>query len=83
MSRFLCYARVSRNDQNLELQISALLTTGCRESLIFTDKVSETKSLPPGLDQCLEKLKAGDTLIVWRLDRLGRSTSHLVKLEEL
>ena len=82
MSRFLGYARVSRDDQNLELQISALLTAGCREALIFTDKVSGAKSIRPGLDQCLEELKSGDTLIVWRLDRLGRSMSHLVKLIE-
>ena len=82
MDRFLGYARVSRDDQNLELQINALVTAGCQEELIFTDKISGVKSLRPGLDQCLEELKAGDTLIVWRLDRLGRSMSHLVKLIE-
>ena len=63
MGRFLGYARVSRDDQNLELQINALLIAGCQEALIFTDKVSGAKSIRPGLDQCLEELKAGDTLI--------------------
>ena len=58
MSRFLGCARVSRDDQNLELQINALLTAGCREELIFTDKISGDKSLRPGLDQCLEELKS-------------------------
>ncbi|MCB9092710.1 MAG: recombinase family protein [Halobacteriovoraceae bacterium] len=82
MSRFIGYARVSRDDQNLELQINALLSAGCQKELIFTDKVSGSKSERPGLEQCLEKLKIGDTLIVWRLDRLGRSMSHLVKLIE-
>lgn len=82
MGRFLGYARVSRDNQNLELQINALQFAGCEEDLIFTDKVSGAKSMRPGLEQCLEELKHGDTLIVWRLDRLGRSMSHLVKLIE-
>ena len=80
--KFLGYARVSRDDQNLELQISALRSAGCEEELIFTDKVSGAKTIRPGLEQCLEELAKGDTLIVWRLDRLGRSMSHLVKLIE-
>jgi len=80
--KFLGYARVSRDDQNLELQISALRSAGCEEELIFTDKVSGAKTIRPGLEQCLEELTKGDTLIVWRLDRLGRSMSHLVKLIE-
>lgn len=80
--RFFGYARVSRDDQNLELQISALKSAGCQKELIFTEKVSGAKAIRPGLDQCLEELRSGDTLIVWRLDRLGRSMSHLVKLIE-
>lgn len=80
--RFLGYARVSRDDQNLELQISALKSAGCQKELIFTDKISGAKAVRPGLDKCLEELRSGDTLIVWRLDRLGRSMSHLVKLIE-
>lgn len=80
--RLLGYARVSRDDQNLELQITALNAAGCLEELIFTDKISGAKSVRPGLEQCLEKIKSGDTLLVWRLDRLGRSISHLIKLIE-
>ena len=76
------YARVSRDDQNLELQMNALQTAGCQEELIFTDKVSGSKTARPGLEQCLQELKKGDTLIVWRLDRLGRSMSHLVNMIE-
>jgi DNA invertase Pin-like site-specific DNA recombinase len=74
------YARVSTNEQNLELQLEALKQAGCKDSLIFTDKVSGAKTNRPGLDQCLKKIKSGDTLIVWRLDRLGRSMQHLVNL---
>ncbi len=82
MGRFFGYARVSREEQNLELQISALKSAGCVEKFIFTDKVSGVKAERPGLNKCLEMLGAGDTLIVWRLDRLERSISHLIKLIE-
>jgi len=82
MSRFIGYARVSREEQNLELQINALKSVGCNKEHIFTDKVSGAKAERPGLTQCLETLSAGDTLVVWRLDRLGRSISHLIKLIE-
>ena len=82
MSRFIGYARVSREEQNLELQMNALKSAGCKKEHIFTDKVSGAKAERPGLTQCLEMLNTGDTLIVWRLDRLGRSVSHLIKLIE-
>lgn len=82
MKRFIGYARVSTEEQNLELQINDLKSIGCHEEFIFADKVSGSKTTRPGLDQCLEELKHGDTLVVWRLDRLGRSMSHLVKLIE-
>jgi len=82
MGRYIGYARVSRDDQNLELQIEALRSAGCEEEWIFTDQISGAKSVRPGLEECLKELQAGDTLVVWRLDRLGRSTSHLVKLVE-
>lgn len=82
MGRFFGYARVSREEQNLELQMNALKSAGCAEKFIFTDKVSGAKAERPGLNQCLEMLGTGDTLIVWRLDRLGRSVSHLIKLIE-
>ena len=82
MGRFFGYARVSREEQNLELQMNALKSVGCDEKFIFTDKVSGAKAERPGLNQCLKMLDNGDTLVVWRLDRLGRSVSHLIKLIE-
>src|SRR5215813_14667373 len=74
------YARVSTQDQNLSLQIDALLRAGVNKDLIFTDKASGAKYQRPGLDACLEHLCPGDVLLVWRLDRLGRSVGHLVTL---
>jgi DNA invertase Pin-like site-specific DNA recombinase len=82
MGRKIGYARVSTNDQEFNLQIDALLVEGCDRSLIFEDQVSGAKSTRPGLDKCLDMLSPGDTLIVWRLDRLGRSMSHLINLIE-
>ncbi|WP_318782604.1 recombinase family protein [Pseudoalteromonas aurantia] len=54
----------------------------CDQSLVFKDHTSGAKSTRPGLDQCLDVLEPGDTLVVWRLDRLGRSMSHLINLIE-
>ena len=82
--RLVGYARVSTDDQNLTLQIDSLIAYGVKQDLIFTDKISGAKSGRPGLARCLALLQRGDTLLVWRLDRLGRSMSHLVKfIEEL
>lgn len=72
------YARVSTQDQNLDLQIDALAKAGCKK--IFDDKISGSRSERPGLTQSLEILREGDTLVVWKLDRLGRSVKHLVDL---
>ncbi|GGA86561.1 recombinase [Brucella endophytica] len=72
------YARVSTEEQNLGLQIAALQQAGCQ--LIFKDKgYSGIAATRPGLDAVLERLETGDTLVVWRLDRLGRSLVHLVE----
>jgi len=71
------YARVSTQDQNLNLQKDALKKAGCEK--IFVDKVSGTASDRPGLERALEMLRKGDTLVVWRLDRLGRSLKHLIE----
>jgi DNA invertase Pin-like site-specific DNA recombinase len=81
-SRLIGYARVSTNGQELHLQTDALQQAGVPKKLIFVDKVSGAKSARPGLDQCLGQLREGDTLIVWRLDRLGRSVRHLIDLVE-
>lgn len=78
MVKKIGYARVSTSCQDLSLQIDALEAYGC--SKIFTDKISGAKSKRQGLDECLSVLKKGDQLIVWRLDRLGRSLQHLVFL---
>jgi DNA invertase Pin-like site-specific DNA recombinase len=72
------YARVSTEDQNLELQLDALRKAGCEH--LFTDKLSGSRITRPGLDLALAALKRGDCLIVWKLDRLGRSVKHLVEL---
>ncbi|CIA71912.1 site-specific recombinase [Salmonella enterica subsp. enterica serovar Typhi] len=74
------YVRVSTNDQNTDLQRNALSCAGCER--IFEDKISGTKSDRPGLKKLLRTLSAGDTLVVWKLDRLGRSMRHLVTLIE-
>ncbi len=82
MADFIGYARVSTEDQDLSLQTDALKEAGCTAKNIFTDKISGARSNRPGLDACLKTLQPGGTLLVWRLDRLGRSMSHLVKLIE-
>jgi DNA invertase Pin-like site-specific DNA recombinase len=73
---YIGYARVSTNEQNLDLQRDELHKAGCEQ--IYTDQVSGTKARRPGLEQALSHLRAGDTLVVWRLDRLGRSLRHLI-----
>jgi len=82
MRRLIGYARVSTDDQDLTLQLDALKKAGCRSEFVFTDKVSGVRAKRPGLDACLQQLQRGDTLVVWRLDRLGRSMSHLINLIE-
>jgi DNA invertase Pin-like site-specific DNA recombinase len=78
------YARVSTDDQNLDLQRDALRAAGCEK--IYEDRISGAKAERPGLALALEVARAGDALIVWRLDRLGRSLHDLIllarKLEE-
>lgn len=71
------YARVSTTDQNLDLQIDSLSQEGC--SKIFSEKISSSKKRPE-FDKCLEYLRSGDTLVVWKLDRLGRTTKKLLEL---
>ncbi|MFB5561164.1 recombinase family protein [Bacillus cereus] len=71
------YARVSTHDQNLDLQKDALIQAGCKR--IFTDVVSGATSSRSGLDEALDYVREGDTLVVWKLDRLGRSLKHLIE----
>ena len=78
----LGYARVSTGQQDLQLQLDALKTAGVSKPNVYTDKISGSKAARPGLDQCLSQLKPGDTLVVWRLDRLGRSVRHLIDVVE-
>lgn len=75
------YARVSKADgsQSLDLQRDALLAAGVEEDRICTDRASGKKDERPGLEACLKALRGGDILVVWKLDRLGRSLHHLVK----
>jgi len=80
--RLIGYARVSTNDQELDLQLDALKQAGCHRDLIFTDKGSGAKLNRPGLEVCLRELRKEDILLVWRLDRLGRSMKDLVNLVE-
>ncbi len=77
--RQIGYARVSSGGQELHSQIDALKKAGVPEKFIFIDKASGAKSEHPGLDSCMQELQAGDTLIIWRLDRLGRSLKHLIE----
>jgi DNA invertase Pin-like site-specific DNA recombinase len=73
------YARVSTNEQNLDLQRDALRKAGVTAKNLYTDKITGTKSERPGLEQALSHLRQGDTPVVWRLDRLGRSLKHLIE----
>lgn len=72
------YARVSTTDQDLALQIEALTRAGCER--LFTDKASGAKTDRPGLNEALAFARAGDTLVIWKLDRLGRSIRGLIEL---
>ena len=72
------YARVSTRDQNLEMQLDALDKAGCKR--IFTDKLSGAQVERPALQEALSHLREADTLVVWKLDRLGRSVKGLVDL---
>ena len=72
------YARVSTHDQNLDLQKDALEKAGCKK--IYVEQMSGSSRIRPELEKTLEMLRNGDTLVVWRLDRLGRSLKHLIEL---
>ncbi|WDN87879.1 hypothetical protein BuS5_00847 [Desulfosarcina sp. BuS5] len=70
------YARVSSEDQNLDLQFDALKKAGC--SRMFSDKLSGIHKMRPGLDDALSHLRSSDTFVIWKLDRLGRNLKGLI-----
>lgn len=72
------YARISTEDQKLDLQLDALKQAGCES--IYQDVASGAKSDRAGLDKASKYLRPGDTLVVWKLDRLGRSLKHLIEM---
>jgi len=72
------YARVSTTEQHLSLQVDALTAAGC--SKIYDDKASGAITVRPGLSEALAFARPGDTFVVWRLDRLGRSLKHLIEM---
>src|SRR5215213_6599204 len=76
MGHLLGYARVSTNDQHPQLQVDALEQTGCYR--VFTETASGACTDRPTLERVLDQLRPADTLVVWKLDRLGRSLRHLV-----
>ena len=82
MGRMVGYARVSTSDQDVSVQWEALRRAGCQEPHIFCDTASGAQAARPGLAACVQALAPGDMLVVWRLDRLGRSLAHLVTLIE-
>jgi DNA invertase Pin-like site-specific DNA recombinase len=78
MNQRIGYARVSTDDQNLDLQRDALKQAGC--SVVYEEAASGKNAIRPEIEQCRKALRAGDTLVVWRLDRLGRSLPDLVQI---
>jgi DNA invertase Pin-like site-specific DNA recombinase len=72
------YARVSTKDQTVDLQVDALTQAGCTK--VYTEVISGARAERPILDQLLETLRAGDVLVIWKLDRLGRSLTHLLAI---
>lgn len=74
------YARVSTRDQNLDLQIDALKKAGCDDTYIYKEEISGATRERPQLKKVLEHLRADDVVVVWKLDRLGRSLADLVHL---
>lgn len=81
MTRHIGYARVSTLEQSLDAQISALKQAGCE--VVYSDHgASGVKASRPGFEEALEALDVNDTLVVWRLDRMGRSLRHLIEINK-
>ena len=80
MADLIGYARISTTDQDPALQLDALKSAGCLK--VFSDTASGALDKRPELDRMLDQLRPDDTVVVWRLDRLGRSLKHLISLVE-
>lgn len=80
MPDLIGYARISTTEQDPALQLDALANAGCVK--VFSDTASGSLDKRPELDRMFDQLRAGDTVVVWRLDRLGRSLKHLIALVE-
>ena len=76
--RLIGYAKVSTSGQELNMHLGALRQAGCKKQHIFTDQISGSRAERPGLTECLKDQKEGDTPIIWRRDRLGRSLRNLI-----
>ncbi|MEI8032685.1 MAG: recombinase family protein [Chlorobiaceae bacterium] len=79
-ARLIGYARTSTPDQNLDMQIEALKKAGCKKQYIYFDKPRTPKSGTPQLEQCIEELREGDTLVVWGLVHPEKTVHHLIQL---
>src|SRR5439155_2422428 len=82
MGEFVGYARTSTKEQRLDLQVDALRAAGVQDRHLYSDQASGARKDRPGFLQCWAYLHRGDTLVVWRLDRLARSLRHLIELGE-
>ena len=80
MGEWIGYMRVSTKDQKFDLQRDALLAAGVQDRYLYEDKASGATQARPGLAACLKALHPGDTLVVWKLDRLARSLLHLLEI---
>jgi len=78
----LGYARVSTEDQRMDLQRDALCQAGIANDNVYQEQVSGVKTVRPELEHCLKALRPGDTLVVWKLDRLGRSVKELIRITD-
>src|SRR5688500_1999062 len=82
MGELIGYARGSTDEQRLDLQLNALKAAGITDQHLYTDKASGARSDRPGLLAAIKATRLGDTLVIWRLDRLARSTSELLKISD-